>query len=610
MTYQLRPYQTAAVGAAVLWMKKTIEPCVLDLAPGAGKSLIVANIAKWLHDNTGKRVLCLAPVAELVSQNYAKYISYGNDASIFSASIGKSLRYPVVFGTPQSVKNSLSRFTTGDYSLVIVDECHGITKTIKAIIAELKKANTNLRVVGLSATPYRMNTGYIYRYEPDGMPVPDEETIDPYFNSCIYRIGANELIAMGFLTPAHADPDRVDGYDTSALKLNSRGRFDAATVDRAFVGHGRKTSGIIADVIEHSKNRLGVMIFAATIAHAHEVMASLPPELSALVTGDTPTEKRDSIIARFKRMEIKYLVNVAVLTTGFDAPHVDVVAILRKTESASLFQQIIGRGLRLSPETGKVDCLVLDYAENIEFHQLQDDLFAPQIKTRRTGESELINVTCPACNTVNAFKMRPNPDDYEISEDGYFLDLAGERIEIKEGVYLPAHYGRRCFGQAIAAGGVFERCEYRWEFKACPECEHENDIAARFCEECKAELVDPNERLREEFQRIKADPYTTSTDHVRTFRAQKWIGKSGNETLRCDYTTDYASFSIWYTPKIKPQWNDLCIACYGKVAPDIDTFVEHLDKSRIPLTITAYKDKNSKFYRAVAHNRKVDEIPN
>ena len=102
------------------------------------------------------------------------------------------------------------------------------------------------------------------------------------------------------------------------------------------------------------------MLFAATVRHAEEVMASLPPDLSAMITGDTPKGERASIIARFKARRIKYLVNVAVLTTGFDAPHVDVIAILRKTESVGLLQQIIGRGLRLHDD--KRDCLVLDYA--------------------------------------------------------------------------------------------------------------------------------------------------------------------------------------------------------------------------------------------------------
>ena len=608
--FKLRPYQVDASQSAIDWVKRCVEPCVLDLATGAGKSLIIAEVAAWVSEKTGKRVLCLAPSKELVEQNHEKYEAYGNPASIYSASIGKSLRHPVVFGTPQSVKNSLRRFSSGEYGMVIVDECHGITPTIRTIIASMKKANPRLRVVGLSATPYRMNTGYIYGFDVDGTPIDQSKTIEPYFNSCIYRLTASELIEQGYLTPAHADPEHAASYDTSALTLNRRGQFDAAAIDRAFVGHGRKTSDIVSDIVGHASNRLGVMIFAATVQHAMEIMASLPENLSAIVTGETPKETRGSIIRRFKAMEIKYLVNVSVLTTGFDAPHVDMVAVMRKTESASLFQQIVGRGLRLSPDTNKTDCLVLDYAENIEFHQLEDDLFDPSVRAKPTSKSTSGNFNCPVCKASNTFTMRINPDEFEINSEGYFVDLEGLVVETDGGVPIPGHHGRRCNGQTLdGKTGEMERCHHRWSSKECPECEHENDIAARFCEKCKFELVDPNEKLKENFHRLKADPYSISTDAIVAFKAQKWIGKTGNESVRCDYKTQYSSFAIWYTPKMKKQWESISVACYGKIAPTVDLFVDYLHKSKQPETITAYKDQTSKFYRAIAHNRPVDEIP-
>jgi DNA repair protein RadD len=95
----------------------------------------------------------------------------------------------------------------------------------------------------------------------------------------------------------------------------------------------------------------------------------------ALITGETPGPERDALINAFKEQQFRYLVNVSVLTTGFDAPHVDLIAILRPTESVSLYQQIVGRGLRLAP--GKTDCLILDYAGN------PHDLYSPEVGTRK-----------------------------------------------------------------------------------------------------------------------------------------------------------------------------------------------------------------------------------
>ena len=108
------------------------------------------------------------------------------------------------------------------------------------------------------------------------------------------------------------------------------------------------TPHIIRQIVEFAEDRLGVMIFASTVEHAHEILRLLPAN-SALVSAETPARERDALILAFKAQQLKFLVNVAVLTTGFDAPHVDLIAILRPTESVSLYQQIVGRGLRLSP---------------------------------------------------------------------------------------------------------------------------------------------------------------------------------------------------------------------------------------------------------------------
>jgi len=137
----LRPYQQTCVDKTLEYLRSSVEPCVIDAAPAAGKSFMIAETSDKLYSiSGGKRILNLAPSAELVVQNYDKMLMTGHPASIFSASAGqKSTRHNIVFGTPGTVKRSISRFVNG-YCAVNIDECHGITPTIKSIIAAMAAA--------------------------------------------------------------------------------------------------------------------------------------------------------------------------------------------------------------------------------------------------------------------------------------------------------------------------------------------------------------------------------------------------------------------------------------------------------------------------------------
>jgi len=602
----LRPYQQAAFDAAITYIRKCYEPCLIEAATGAGKSHIIASIAEWIHSHSGKKVLCLAPSKELVTQNHKKYLATGNPASIYCASVSKSLTHDVVFGSPRTVLNSIEKFGN-NFAAIVIDEAHGITPTVKKVIEEMRVNNKKIRVIGLTATPYRLGDGYIYQYDETGSPVCNEQAKDPYFNTLVYRITAPELIEMGYLTKPHAEPVHAQSYDTSGIVNHT-----AAEYEQAFEGQGRKTSLIISDIVDISQYRKGVMIFCATIQHAQEALASLPPENSKLVTGKTGSKEREQIIEDFKARKYKYLVNVSVLTTGFDAEHVDVVALLRSTDSVGLMQQIIGRGLRLCK--GKDDCLVLDYAGNIENHCPDGDIFNPKIEARyKVSESFDMDAVCPDCNVKNVFKGRDNPERFERDINGYFVDLEGQHI-LTDDKPTPAHHGRRCYGQDIVAGQAV-RCNYRWSFKQCLECGHENDIAARYCEKCKHELIDPNEKLILDFKRMKADPYTTSTDKVLSWRCQLWTSKAGNESVRVDFTTEFASFPVWSAPSKSSRnmrmWELLCGAVFGGYLPSCQDFMDKIDdfQGTMPRTITAQKDRASKFYRVQDYNRKTDEIP-
>lgn len=540
-----RWYQESAHDAVIDHWRASTLPVVVEAATGAGKSVIVAMLAKTLHDlSGGKRVLCLAPSAILTEQNHEKYLAIGEKASIYSASISKSLRHQVIFATPLTFKK-VARRLGGEFAGVIVDECHGITDSIKQIIEDMRQSAPTLRVCGLSATPYRLQTGFIFGVDPDGKALNESVARDPYFHQCVYSIGARMLLDLGFLTPLRAGEINASKYETDGLKVQSNGQFSAATVKAAFEGWGRRTTAIVADVVAQTQDATGVMLFAATRQHAKEIMASLHPDNSALITGETPKGEREKTVKDFKSGKFLYLVSVGTLTTGFDAPNVSHIAILRATESVSLLQQIMGRGMRLFD--GKTECVVFDYAGNFEKHCPDGDLYAPQVKAAYQSEGgDPIEAVCESCSRVNMFSARPNDSGFLIDANGYFADLTGERIVTQnhkgEEVPMPAHFGRRCQHSHLRTG---ERCDYYWSCKVCPVCDHANDIAARFCISCKSELINPNDKLIEMHQEHKKDPTKPQTEEVLLITYTRGVSRAGNDMITAEVTTPRRKFPIY-----------------------------------------------------------------
>ncbi|MFC1235654.1 DEAD/DEAH box helicase [Vibrio sp. F74] len=462
--YKLRPYQTDSVKAVIHYFRKHTTPAVIVLPTGAGKSLVIAELARIAKG----RVLVLAHVKELVEQNHAKYESYGEKGAVFSAGLGrKETNQPVVFASVQSVVRNLDAFAN-QFSLLVIDECHRVpdekSSSYQKVISHVTELNPGIKVLGLTATPYRLGMGWIYQYHTRGQVRSEEPR---FFRDCIFELPIRYLLDEQFLTPARMIDAPVLSYDFSALKPTSLGRYKESDLDMVIESAKRATPQIVNQIIQMGADRQGIMIFAATVRHAQEILSLLPPDQSDIVIGDTPTLDRDRIIQSFKNKEIQFLVNVSVLTTGFDAPHVDLIAILRPTESVSLYQQIIGRGLRLSE--GKTDCLVLDYAGN------NYDLYQPEVGNPKPDpNSDIVTIPCPACGFNNNFWGK-------LDDNGFLLE----------------HYGRRCQGYLEEEDGTREHCGYRFRAKYCHECGADNDIAARICHECDATLVDPDKKLKE-----------------------------------------------------------------------------------------------------------------
>jgi len=512
--YQLRDYQQQAVNAAVRHFKQARTPAVVVLPTGAGKSLVIAELARIAKG----RVLVLAHVKELVEQNFEKYTSYGLQGGIYSAGLGrKDQSEKAIFGSVQSIARAPENFFE-DFSLVIIDECHRVADEgetqYQEVLRKLQERNAGLCILGLTATPYRLGLGWIYEFSQAG----ELKTEQPrFFKKCVYELPLSTMIRGRYLTPPVKIDIPVTCYDFS--ELSEKGRlYTAAEVEEILKNQRHLTPLIIKNIIDITERfeRQGVMIFASSVSHAEEILGHLPEGQARLVVGDTDLATRDATIQDFKARKFRYLVNVSVLTTGFDAPHVDVIAILRPTESNSLYQQIVGRGLRLSPE--KKDCYVLDYTG------MGHDIYAPEISDRRPSKDTVaVQVECPECGFQNQFW-------------GY-ADEEGTVLE---------HFGRNCRG-AVEDPKTLEihRCGFRFRLKLCPGCGSDNDLTARTCRNCEATLVDAEAKLKQ--ARLSKDAHVLQPDQI-TFEER--LDKNSKPYLEIryfDYDSRYLSEAHFFS---------------------------------------------------------------
>lgn len=563
--YSLRPYQQEAVDATLRHFRKSRDPAVIVLPTGAGKSLIIAELAKLAKG----RVLVLAHVKELVEQNHKKFGAYGLAGGIYSAGLNqKDSNDKVIFGSIQSVARANDSFFR-DFSLLVIDECHRVSAEddtqYAQVIEKVKTENPQLCILGLTATPYRLDSGWIYQYNYQGFICSVESRV---FKKCIYDLTLRKMIESGFLTqPVQIDAP-VASYDFSSLKLQTgKERFSLEEIETILKDQARITPVIIQNIVEMSADRRGVIIFTASVRHAAEIMNYLPQETSALVIGDTPGDERDAVIASFKAQRVKFLVNVSVLTTGFDAPHVDLIAILRPTESVSLYQQIVGRGLRLYE--GKTDCLVLDYTG------VPHDIFSPQIHERRpTSDSIPVKIACPNCAHENDFWG-------VVNENGVVVE----------------HFGQKCKGALESTEtGELVPCGFRYRSKECERCATENDLDAPKCVNCAAIFVDDEARLRQAF--AMKDAHVMQPDSM-TF--ERKTDKKGNERLEVRYydlnAQSLSEVYFFNTPQDSKVFYYNFLRMHNRLPErrleitSIDDAIAQQDFFRLPLFVIARKQE-------------------
>ena len=398
--YTLRPYQQEAVDAVYRHLReKDTNPCVVIPTAG-GKSLCLAQVAKDAVVRWGGRVMILQHVKELAEQNSEKLRSICPELKVGVYSAGLNSRdteEPVIVAGIQSVYNKVELFKPFD--LIMVDEAHLIPSDgegrYRTFLAAAKAKNPNVRLIGWTATPFR-ESGMICK--PENL-----------LNEICYEIGVKDLINSGYISKITAKAGTARA-DLEHLHIRG-GEFVAEDVEKA-MGEERVVVNACREIVELTKNRKTCLIFCASVAHCRKV-AKLISEFSgeecAIVTGETPPDERANTIARLRGeglsvdlfgvpdKPLRYCCNVGVMTTGTDIPNIDTVCLLRPTASANLYVQAIGRGFRLSPKTGKTECLVLDYGKNVERFGPIDML---NIKEPHRGTGEALAKECPECHTM------------------------------------------------------------------------------------------------------------------------------------------------------------------------------------------------------------------
>jgi DNA repair protein RadD len=510
----LYDYQVDACRAAMSRILKTKDPLLLQLATGAGKSWVLVGLSylirRLVFNSTGrnKKVLMICPTPILTEQNHEKLIEVGFGASIYCDKLGlKETGEDIIVGTPVSLRNGLADFAGMEFAAVYVDECQHHTDVIKKIIAKLKQDNDNLRELGLTATPHRLDTGYIYAVDTYNNlpPLTEELSRNPYYKEKVYEIKADALIERGRLVPPVFAQLEL-GYETSNLKRSTAGKWTKKSEDAVFVdGKHQLTTNIVADIIGRSVDRRGVLIFAQNISHAEMLRGYFPKGEVGITHSKMDEDERDDNIRAFKKGKLKYLINVQSLTTGFDAPICDCIVFLRTTESPSLFEQMLGRGLRLAVMEGHVkdNCLVLDYAGNLALHAPDGDPFSPVVKAPGQGGGELglmqTEVICPKCSHINVFGHVNLPDAVEGTEQGYMVwGETGEHL-MSRGVNpqpLASHMGVRCTSYKVNEETKRNvRCDHVWSRNACNFCGHLNNARDTYCQRCHGPLNSAAESL-------------------------------------------------------------------------------------------------------------------
>lgn len=416
-----RPYQDAAIKSFFTDMFNNVLNSLIVAPVGAGKSLIIAEIIRQVQEQFPRtRIVVLAHVKELLQQNAEELIEQYPEADIgfYCAGLGqKRLHNDITFASIQSVNKKLESFNRVP-EIIIIDEVHLVSHKsetqYRKFIDAVRAINPNCRVIGLTGSPFRSDTGRL------------DEGHNALFDKISYEIEMKFMIEEGYWKKPVC-PTVKTHMDTTGVKVQG-GDYVVSQLEAA-INTDEMNDACVEEMLEHGKDRKKWLVFTAGVQHAHDVCDQIKKAGIACeyITGDTPKAERESIIAMFRSGMIQCLVNVAVLTTGFNVPDIDMLVFMRPTRSPVLYIQTIGRGVRtvyaegydLNTKEGRLeaianskcpDCLVLDFGNVVaELGSIdQIDIRKKYTGEEREGEGggEAIIKICPSCGTECAASQR------------------------------------------------------------------------------------------------------------------------------------------------------------------------------------------------------------
>ncbi len=364
--YRLRPYQRRAV-ETLARLAREKQFLLLQAATGAGKTLMAASLMGHYAGRWGFRCLFLAHRAVLVRQTLARlhtvFANADEDIDCLCASVAKPGRAEsrLIVASPQTLARRLDDLPVID--LVLIDECHRVPpKNQPSLYADILAAVTarrpGARVLGCTATPWRLGQGPIYG--------PARPGVTPWWDALDMQLSIAELQADGWLCPLRVkvcSPAR----DLREVPVGASGDFREDLLERTLLKPLHLGSAVAA-VQREAGDRRRVAVFCVTVAHARALAGRFQAAgyRAAAVDSRAGSEENAAVLEDFAAGRLQVLCSVGMLTEGWDCPATDCLLLCRPTLSPALYVQMTGRGLRTAP--GKTDCLLLDLSGNVLRH--------------------------------------------------------------------------------------------------------------------------------------------------------------------------------------------------------------------------------------------------